>query len=56
MKGLNPHFHKAIPTEKDCRRIKAQEAYYRPRLNKILGERFLKLFKLIIKENEKCKK
>ena len=49
MKNLNPYFHKAIPTEEDCKRIKAQEAYYRPRLNKILGERFLELFKMFFK-------
>ena len=53
MKNLNPHFHKAIPTEEDCRRIKAQEAYYRPRLNKILGEHFLKLFKMYFEEEKK---
>ena len=56
MKNFNPHYHKAIPTEEDCKRMKAHEAYYRPKLNKILGEQFLKLFKLIIKENKKCKK
>ena len=47
MKNLNPHFHKAIPTEEDCKRMRAHEAYYRPRLNKILGEQFLKLFKIV---------
>ena len=52
MKGLNPHFHKAIPTEEDCRRIKAQEAHYRPILEKIFAEHFLKLVKSIIKENK----
>lgn len=47
MKNLNPHFDKAIPTEQDCKRIKAHEAYYRPKLDKILGERMLVLFKIV---------
>jgi len=46
MKNLNPHYHKAIPTEEDCKRIRAQEAYYRPKLDKVLGEAMLKLFKI----------
>ena len=44
MKNLNPHYHKAIPTEEDCKRIKAHEAYYRPKLDKILAKHFQKLF------------
>jgi len=46
MKNFNPCV-KGMPTEKDCKRIKAQEAYYRSRLDRILGECFLKLFKII---------
>jgi len=47
MKNLNPHFHKAIPTEEDCKRMKAHEAYYRPRFFKALGEHMLVLFKIV---------
>ena len=47
MKKLNPHYHKAIPTEEDCKRIKAHEAYYRKRLDKVMGERMLVLFKIV---------
>jgi len=56
MKNLNPHFHKAIPTEEDCKRIKAHEAYYRKRLDKIMGEELLKLFKIVCrKKNDNSK-
>ena len=48
MKNLNPHYHKAIPTEEDCRRMRTQEAYYRKRLDKILAEHFQKLFIKIV--------
>jgi len=52
--NLNPHFDKAIPTEEDCKRIKAHEAYYRKRLDKIMGEEMLKLFKIVCRgEDEK---
>jgi len=50
MKKFNPFFHKAIPTEEDCRRMKAELDYYRPRLDKALGEGFLKLFKAVVLE------
>lgn len=43
-KNLNPQYHKAIPTEEDCKRIKAQEAHYRRQFDKILAEHFQKLF------------
>jgi hypothetical protein len=51
MKPFNPFFHKAIPTEEDCRRMKAELDYYRPRLDKALGEGFLKLFKAVVLEH-----
>ena len=50
MKNLNPHFHKAITTEEDCKRIKAREAYYRKRLDKVMGKQMLKLFKIVCGE------
>lgn len=50
MKNFNPHYHKAIPTEEDCKRMRAQEAYYRPRLDKILGKHMLRLFKIVLKK------
>ena len=46
MKNFNP-LVKGMPTEEDCKRMKAQEAYYRPRFFKILGEEMLKLFKIV---------
>ena len=47
MKNFNPHFDKAIPTEEDCKRIKAHEAYYRKRLDKVMGKQMLVLFKIV---------
>ena len=44
IKNFNPHYHKAIPSKEDCKRMKAEEAYYRRKLDKILGEHFQKLF------------
>jgi hypothetical protein len=56
MKKFSPFFHKAIPTEEDCRRMKAELDYYRPRLDKALGEGFLKLFKAVVLEFNERKK
>ena len=53
MKNFNPHYHKAIPTEEDCKRMKAHEAHYRRKLDKILGEHFLKLFIRVVCEGGK---
>lgn len=50
--GFNPFYHKAIPSEKDCKRIKAELDYYRPRLDKALGKGMLKLFKAIFEEKK----
>ena len=50
MKNLDPHFDKAIPTEQDCKRIKAHETYYRKRLDKVMGKHLLKLFKIVCGE------
>jgi len=47
MKNFNPHFHKAIPSKEDCKRIKAHEAYYRKRLDKVMGKQMLVLFKIV---------
>ncbi|MBA7541385.1 hypothetical protein ES705_33697 [subsurface metagenome] len=37
MKNFNPHYHKAVPTEEDCKRMKAHEAYYSKTLVKGWG-------------------
>jgi len=46
MESFNPCI-KAMPTEEDCKRIKAHEAYYRKRLDKVMGKQMLVLFKIV---------
>jgi len=46
IKNLNPCI-KGMPTEEDCKRMKAHEAYYRKRLDKVMGEQMLVLFKIV---------
>lgn len=46
MESFNPCI-KGMPTEEDCKRMKAHEAYYRKRLDKILGNCMLVLFKVV---------